>query len=566
MRMSDNAQPARLRCKALLIGLLAAPALSTQLLGQTPDNQLESQHLKRMKRMSDSVSIVQNYDVALALFQGFINLIYPTEVVRGEEENDISQAIAAIDKDLIFKPIPDVIHFEDEDVVYDYIPRPHQSLVAQRISCLNSQIPLTLNERVHEFIDYFTVRRRDYTMRMLAKKNIYFPLFEKYLAAYGLPDELKYLAIIESALNPRAISRAGAGGLWQFMPATGRMYGLKQNAFIDERFDPEKATEAACKYLKSLYNFFGEDWELALAAYNCGPGTIQKAIRKAGGKRNFWAIYNLLPKETRAYVPIFTAIVYAMNYAEEHNLVQDQPYFAIDYDVISINNYVPLRSIAEKLNVCLEDLEELNPELKRGIVPGTATWAYPLRIPSDRMDYFADNYDAIVKPGKNHPQVRYVAELTRNARKSVITHRVQRGESLSSIAQKYGVSVSNLKKWNQLRSDNIQVGKLLKVSPTAGESVERKPAHTTVSTTVITSEKPVPAERTSTASARNATASVAKPVSSAGSNQSVAVHVVGNGDTLWGIAKRYNVSVEQLKKLNKMANDKLRPGQRIIVR
>lgn len=561
--MSDNSQPASLLCKAFLMLLLAAPFISFHSFAQTSDSQIDKDRMNRLKRMSDSLSIVRNYDVAIALFQDFMGLIYPMETKSAGEENDIAEAIATIDKDLIFKPLPNVVHYEDEDVVYDYIPRPTEVLVAQRFSCLNSQMPLTLNERVHEFIDFFTVRRRDYTMRMLAKKNIYFPIFEKYLAAYGLPDELKYLSIIESALNPRAISRAGAGGLWQFMPATGRMYGLKQNAFIDERFDPEKATEAACKYLKSLYNFFGGDWELALAAYNCGPGNIQKAIRRAGGKSNFWEIYNFLPKETRAYVPIFTAVVYAMNYAEEHNLVQDQPYFAIDYDVISINNYVPLRHIAEKLNVCLEDLEELNPELKRGIVPGTAAWAYPLRIPADRMDYFADNYEAIVKPGKSNAQVRYVAELTRTSRKAaIVTHKVRSGESLSTIAQKYGVSISNLKKWNNLSSDNIQVGKNLKVTPPTGDG-EHKPVAATSSTTVIASNKPLPAEKSQPVVAKNTST---KNAASQNTSNKAGVHIVDSGDTLWGIAKRYNMSVEQLKKLNNIKDNKLSLGQKIVVR
>lgn len=561
--MSDRSQPASFLYKAFLMLLLTAPVLSLQLFAQNTDNQADKNRINRLKRMSDSISITQNYDVALALFQDFMGLIHPMEIKNAGQENAIADAIEAIDKDLIFKPLPNVVHYEDEDVVYDYIPRPTEGLVAQRFSCLNSQMPLTLNERVHEFVDFFTIRRREYTMRMLAKKNIYFPIFEKYLAAYGLPDELKYLSIIESALNPRAISRAGAGGLWQFMPATGRMYGLKQNAFIDERFDPEKATEAACKYLKSLYNFFGGDWELALAAYNCGPGNIQKAIRRSGGKRNFWAIYNLLPKETRAYVPIFTAVVYAMNYAEEHNLVQDQPYFAIDYDVISINNYVPLRNIAEKLNVCLEDLEELNPELKRGIVPGTAAWAYPLRIPADRMDYFADNYEAIVKPGKVNTQVRYVAELTRPSRKAVVTtHKVRSGESLSTIAQKYGISITNLKKWNNLSSDNIQAGKNLKVTAPMGDN-EQKAVPTTSSTTVIASNKPLPTEKSQPVIVKNASV---KNMTTQNTSSKSGVHIVDSGDTLWGIAKRYNMSVDQLKKLNNIKDNKLSLGQKIVVR
>ncbi|MCS7020054.1 MAG: LysM peptidoglycan-binding domain-containing protein [Bernardetiaceae bacterium] len=561
--MSENPQSESFLPKALPILTLAVCIFSIPSFAQISDNQADVNRLKRMKRMSDSLTIIQNYDMAWALFQDFVSIIYPLETKdSGQSSGDIAEAIAEIDKDLIFKPMPDVIHYEDEDVVYDYIPQPNERLIAQRLTCLNAAMPLTFNDRVYEFIDYFTVRRRDYTMRMLARKNIYFPLFEKYLAQYGLPDELKYLAIIESALNPRAVSRAGAGGLWQFMPSTGRMYGLKQNAFIDERFDPEKSTEAACKYLKSLYHFFEQDWELTLAAYNCGPGIVQRAIRRSGGKHNFWQIYNLLPKETRAYVPIFTAIVYAMNYAEEHNLIQDQPYFAIEYDIISINKYVPLRTIAERLNVCLEDLQELNPELKRGIVPGTPVWSYPLRIPADRMDYFADHYQTIIGTEKIPQQARYVAEMNRSAKKATVaTHKVQRGESLSSIAQKYGVSISQLKKWNHLRSDRIQVGSYIRVSSTVIAGHNNKSTLTT-STTVVASNKPLSNDKVElTASTKQA----AKTSTKSAENNS-GVHIVGSGDTLWSIARRYNMSVEQLKKLNNMKSDKLSLGQRIIVK
>lgn len=541
--MQNNLQPSWLPRKGWMIALLnilTIPAFS-----QAPVAKTDTV----AKRIHDSLLITQHYEVALALFQQFIGLIHPVEIANPQQEYEGQNAISDLDNDLIFKPMPDVIHFEDEDVIYDYIPQPDANLIVQRLTCLNSSIPLTFNQQVQEFIHYFTVRRRDYTMRMLARKNIYFPIFEKYLAEYQLPDELKYLTIIESALNPRAISRAGAGGLWQFIPSTGRIYGLKQNAFIDERFDPEKSTIAACKYLKSLYNFFGQDWELALAAYNCGPGVVQRAIRRSGGKCNFWEIWHFLPKETRAYVPIFTAIVYTMNYAEEHNLVQDQPHFAIDYDVISINKYVPLRKIAEKLNVCLEDLEELNPELKRGIVPGSVREAYPLRVPADRIDDFADYYEWIVSPQES-PYVATAAPLKGKTKPTL--HKVKHGESLANIAKKYGLNIDDLKKWNNLRSDYAPVGKILQLVPPEADKTPYSYSAFTLSSQSLAVGK-VSAKNSKT-SQRPATAGKAQ------------VHVVTSGDTLWEIAKRYNTSVEKLRQLNRIRGNRLQIGQKIIVR
>ncbi len=215
----------------------------------------------------------------------------------------------------------------------DFIPADDTpELISDRLSCLKT-IPLTYNSKVHGFIEYFTVRDRDYTRSMLRKKDLYFPLFEKYLKQYNIPEELKYLSIIESALSPRAVSRARAVGLWQFMSGTGKYFGLRNDWYFDDRMDPEKATDAACRYLSQLYSIFG-DWQLALAAYNSGPGTVRLAIRRSGYKKTFWEVYPHLPRETRSYVPQFIAMIYAMNFTTEHNIFEDSREEIIPHDTI----------------------------------------------------------------------------------------------------------------------------------------------------------------------------------------------------------------------------------------
>ena len=206
-----------------------------------------------------------------------------------------------------------------DSALVEFVPDVSYDLVKDRLSCMESTVPLNFNNRVFGFVNYFAVKDREYSEMVMSRAPVYFPLFEKYLKKYDLPEEIKYLAIVESGLNPQAISRAGAVGLWQFMPSTGRYFGLHQDWYVDQRMDPERSTEAACKYLRQLYGIF-KDWELALAAYNCGPGNVRKAIRRSGYKKTFWEVYRYLPRETRSYLPQFVAILYLLNHSEEHNL------------------------------------------------------------------------------------------------------------------------------------------------------------------------------------------------------------------------------------------------------
>ena len=254
------------------------------------------------------------------------------------------------------------------------------SIVKERLEQLSMQIPLHHNKRVKSFIDYFVEKNRSYMKRVLADQQRYFPIFEYYLAKHGLPDELKYLSVVESGLRPSAVSRAGAAGLWQFMPSTGRLYGLKQSFYVDERRDPHQATEAACMYLKYLHNMF-DDWELALAAFNSGPGRVSRAIRRSG-HRKFWKIYRHLPRETRSYLPQFVAITYVMNYYAHYNLFPEARFFAMESDTVHISGGLELSLLSKPLNLCPKYLRELNPSYVRGVItqrPSQIRTTYTLR-------------------------------------------------------------------------------------------------------------------------------------------------------------------------------------------
>src|SRR5688572_28158058 len=348
------------------------------------------------------------------------------------------------------------------------IPFESDETIKDRLSCIKSSIPLEYNSYVRGFIDYFTIRNRKYTRRMLERENLYFPLFEKYLAQYNMPPELKYLAVVESALNPKAKSAVGALGLWQFMPATGSDYRLVQNAWYDERMDPEKSTEAACKFLRQLHKTFG-DWELALAAYNCGPGNVRKAITRSGGQRSFWAIFPYLPKETRGYVPSFTAVMYAMNYAGAHKISSDSIQYAIATDTVLINQGLDLAKFSSELNLKFEDLKNLNPALKKEHLPGTVR-NFAIKVPAEKRPIIAQNRSAIlnnsryftpapivkvesVMVAKVAPALPVDSATSLTKTLTPETYTVKRGEYLAKIAKDQNISLADLKSWNNLKNN-----------------------------------------------------------------------------------------------------------------
>lgn len=347
------------------------------------------------------------------------------------------------------------------------------SVYMDRLSRMPTVMEMPYNEIVRKFIDMYAGRLRNHVAFMLSACNFYMPIFEEALDAYNLPLELKYLPIIESALNPSAISRAGASGLWQFMIGTGKIYGLESNSLVDERRDPIKATWAAARYLRDMYDIY-KDWNLVIAAYNCGPGTINKAIRRSGGKTDYWEIYNFLPKETRGYVPAFIAANYVMTYYCKHNICPMETNIPDATDTVQVSRNLHFQQIADICGINMDEIKSLNPQYKKSIIPGDSK-PQTLRLPMNYISTFIDSQDTIYAHRsdelfKNRRTVAVADTRTTSRRGKSTTgtgnatyHKIRSGENLGSIARKYGVTVNQLKSWNGLRNSKISAGKRLKI-------------------------------------------------------------------------------------------------------
>ena len=448
------------------------------------------------------------------------------------------------------------IHSSNDTLIYptytyEHIPDYTYAEIEERFMQMDSEIPLSFNTRIKAFIDYFTVKDREYTKNVLGKMHIYFPLFDRYFEEYDIPDEIKYLSIVESGLNPKARSRVGAVGLWQFMPGTARMFGLKTDWYIDERMDPEKSTKAAAKYLNSLYSYF-DDWELAMAAYNCGPGNVRKAIRKSGYKKKFWEIYRYLPRETRSYVPQFMAFMYLINHAEEHNFfIEEYEEYIPETDTIMVNDFLYFKTFADLTNTCPEDLEKMNPSVRRRAFPEGGKF-YTFNIPADIKPYVLENRNYILDSAKNTGK----EELEYLARNSVgstwgrdkIVHIVRSGEVLGTIAEKYKVRVSDIRSWNNINGNLIRINQRLNiyVSQSYYNSINNQ-------NIIVKSQTP-----------SNKAQSIQTPLPQP--SASGKVHIVQPGDSLWEISRQYEgLTIERIKQLNNLKSNKIKPGQKLII-
>ncbi|MCR5050437.1 MAG: transglycosylase SLT domain-containing protein [Paludibacteraceae bacterium] len=343
------------------------------------------------------------------------------------------------------------------------------SIYKARLKAMPCVIEMPFNEPVRAFIIRYVKRSPKQVARMMRMSEYYFPIFEEALGRYQLPYELKYVPIIESALNPMARSRVGAAGLWQFMPATGKLYGLEINSLVDERMDPIRSTEAACRFLRALYSVY-HDWNLVIAAYNCGGGNVNKAIHRAGGKRDFWTIYPYLPRETRNYLPIFIAANYAMTYGEEHGICKARIERTMLTDTIRTSQRLHLQQVSAKLKIEIEELRRLNPQYSQDILPGGSE--YTLCLPSEKAGLFIDMQDSIyaykadslLNNRRAEIDMAKVTSITGAYRVNGVTYyTIKRGDTLGGIAKKFHCSVKQIKQWNGLTSDNIRDGKKLKI-------------------------------------------------------------------------------------------------------
>ena len=451
---------------------------------------------------------------------------------------DISEAAELDEKwleELYSNSLFDTIYKSVSELTYEPVDYPELTTdtLKARLKRLNARTPFNVeyNPSLESVIKRYLKHRRSSMERLMGLSHFYFPMFEQEFDNYNIPLEMKYLSIVESALKPRARSRVGATGLWQFMFATGKEYKLDVSSYVDDRRDPIKSTTAAAQYLARLYKIFG-DWDLALAAYNSGPGNVNKAIRRSGGYKNYWNIRKNLPRETAGYVPAFLATMYIFEFAEEHGFKPERPAFQhIQTDTIHVKQMITLDQVAETTGVNIEELQFLNPAYKLDIIPKVKGKTYVLRLPREAVGIFTANEEKIYAYAKAEFNEREKPLPQLSNADTKIRYRVRSGDYLGKIARKYGVRVSQLKRWNGLRDNNLKIGQRLTIYP-------RNPSSSTVP------------KKTK------------KVVSSVGKQ----TYKVESGDSLWIIAEKFSgVSVQNIKDWNGISSNKLKIGMTLVV-
>lgn len=485
--------------------------------------------------------------------------------------------------------------------------------IKRRLAQMPTVIEMPFNSIVRQYIDRYTQKGRPQVAAILGLGLYYMPIFEQALEERGLPQELKYLPVIESALDPNAVSKHGATGLWQLMLATGKGLGLECNSLVDERRDPYVSSKAAAELLKQLYDTYG-DWSLAIAAYNSGPSAVNKAIRRSGvepSKADFWIIYPYLPEETRGYVPMFIAANYVMTYYPKHNISPVLPTKPLVTDTVGVSDRVHFNQISEVLGIPLDELRILNPQYREDIVPGSGDRVYMLTLPSKQVHaylmsqgqilaYQADKYRRrmTVQPATASANATGTATASASVASSpaapasgapaTITHKVASGETLNSIAEKYGVQAADIRSANNLRRNAVRVGQVLTINnvapdkagaasrtellasadKSAQEEMSQLPASAQPQPTAkAASQKPTaqetPAKSAKTGKGKTATASKSTAKNSKKTGSKATVHKIKEGDNLGKIAKKYGVTVDAIKKANGMKSDAIRAGKEL---
>lgn len=508
----------------------------------------------------------------------------------------------------------DSMELAEADTLKQTLP---DSVYIKRLQSLQSAVSLGYNNTVKNFITMYTVRKPKQVAVMLGLANYYFPMFEEALAKYSLPMELKYLPIIESALNPAANSSANAIGLWQFMYSTGKMYKLEISTFVDERRDPLKATDAAVRYLRDLYNIY-HDWHLVIAAYNCGPGNVNKAIKRSGNAKDYWKIYYSLPKETRGYVPAFIAANYVMNFYQSHNIFPKAPDFSIITDTLMVNDYLHFNQISEIIGISVEQLRSLNPQYLRDIIPASKTKAYSLVLPQEEISAYLDNESIIHSHRRleffpNNEIVNPVSKYASFNPSDIkgldkIHYTVKTGDNLGNISTWFRVPLSDIKFWNKMKKNTLKAGQKLIIYVPEGQgdyyarlnkmtftekqkSLKKKP--TTIPTPKLESAVKTPQVESTEAKTTTATAADMENKTLAVNDTSkktdtevknttdntepkvtpkpkadYVYYTVRKGDSLWSITKKYpGVSDKDIMKINNIRSPKsLKVGQKLKIK
>ncbi|OUD37493.1 LysM peptidoglycan-binding domain-containing protein [Flavobacterium sp. FPG59] len=459
----------------------------------------------------------------------------------------------------LFSSFSEEIKNTNLDVAIDYeLPT---DILKQRLAAMDAKSPFNIeyNPGLENLIKSFLKNRKKSFERLMAVSEYYFPLMEEALAKQNVPLEIKYLAVVESALNPKAVSRMGATGLWQFMYQTGKQYGLKIDSYVDERSDPLKSSEAATQYMTNMYKIFG-DWDLVLAAYNSGPGNVAKAIRRSGGQQNYWNIRKNLPRETQSYVPAFLATMYIYEYHKEHGIVPNRAkvkHFATD--TVMIKRQMTFRQISDLLDVPVAQLQLLNPSYKLNVVPFYHDQTHFLRLPQEKVAVFASNEDKIyayAQYEKDKSEKPFMLVKTTVVKDSLRTnteslaatksvyYKVRKGDNIASVALKYGVTIAEIKKWNHIKGNNIAYGRSLKINtdPSTVNELKSEPKNTVYKNTAL------------------ADAKVNKEEKAVDASNTASSYVVQKGDNLGSIAKKHNLTVTEIQKLNGLTTASVQAG------
>ena len=514
--------------------------------GTKPDNKkkLEDEN-RRLQEVIDSLRM------ELDRYRGVIDLTdslelemlaaYGETIERSTEEFQPLEYTAEVSDSLLSIWYSHRQAYAEDDINLDsvkFASNVPDEVYIERLKKMNSFITLPYNDIVRNYIIMYSEKMPTRMAHMLGLCNYYMPIFEEILNRYDMPEELKAMTIIESAMNPRATSRVGAKGMWQFMYGTAKQYGLHIDSFVDERMDPVKSAEAAVQYLQDAYEIFG-DWNLAIASYNCGAGNVNKAIRRAGGSRDFWSIWPYLPRETRGYVPAFVGALYTMKYYKEHGIKPEAVGMPVAVDTFYINKQLHLKQVSELTGAPLEELKDLNPQYKHEIVPGHER-EYILRLPYNYTNQFIEFEDSLYKHKADvYFNPATIKKIKDGGDGELIIYKVKSGDYLGKIAGQYRVSVAQIKKWNNLKSNDIRVGQRL--------TIYRGGVAPSSASSSSSSSKTTSTSSSSTASGNKIT------------------YTVKSGDVLGRIAEKHGVSLANLKSWNGLTSNNIQVGQKLMI-